>query len=68
MSQGPVTVFVDTQDGKQLDQGKLNLIDNQIIQTTGTISCEPNSPIISICCGRVSSSTRGCSSIHGTTA
>jgi multidrug efflux system membrane fusion protein len=37
MSQGPVTVFVDSQDGKQLDQGKLNLIDNQIVQTTGTI-------------------------------
>src|ERR1700751_554855 len=37
LSQGPVTVFVDSQDGKQLDQGKLNLIDNQIIQTTGTI-------------------------------
>ena len=37
LSQGPVTVVVDSQDGKQLDQGKLNLIDNQIIQTTGSI-------------------------------
>jgi len=37
MSQGPVTVFVDSQDGKQLDQGRLNLVDNQIIQTAGTI-------------------------------
>ena len=25
LSQGPVTVFVDSQDGKQLDQGTLNL-------------------------------------------
>jgi hypothetical protein len=67
LSQGPVTVFVDSQDGKQLDQGKLNLIDNQIIQTTGTIR-QPNFPTASICCGRVSSSTRGCSSIPGITA
>ena len=37
LSQGPVTVLVDSQNGKQLDQGKLDLIDNQIIQTTGTI-------------------------------
>src|ERR1700731_4809321 len=37
LSRGPISVFVDTQGGKQLDQGKLNLIDNQIIQTTGTI-------------------------------
>src|SRR5271169_1872937 len=37
LSQGPITIFVDSQDGKQLDQGTLNLIDNQIIQTTGTI-------------------------------
>jgi membrane fusion protein, multidrug efflux system len=44
MSQGPVTVFVDTQDGKQLDQGKLNLIDNQIIQTTGTIRLRAQFP------------------------
>jgi len=34
LSQGPITAFVDSQDGKQLDQGRLNLIDNQIIQTT----------------------------------
>jgi multidrug efflux system membrane fusion protein len=36
MTQGPLTVFVDNQNGRQLDQGTLNLIDNQIIQTTGT--------------------------------
>ena len=47
LSQGPITVFVDSQDGKQLDQGTLNLIDNQIIQTTGTIRLRaqfPNKP------------------------
>jgi multidrug efflux system membrane fusion protein len=44
LSQGPVTVFVDRQDGKQLDQGKLNLIDNQIIQTTGTIRLRAEFP------------------------
>src|ERR1700735_4261289 len=31
LSQGSITVFVDGQGGKQLDQGTLNLIDNQII-------------------------------------
>ena len=44
MSQGPITVFVDSQDGKQLDQGTLNLIDNQIIQTTGTIRLRAQFP------------------------
>jgi multidrug efflux system membrane fusion protein len=44
MSQGAVTVFVDGQDGKQLDQGTLNLIDNQIIQTTGTIRLRAQFP------------------------
>jgi membrane fusion protein, multidrug efflux system len=44
MSQAPVTVFVDSQDGKQLDQGKLNLVDNQIIQTTGTIRLRAEFP------------------------
>jgi membrane fusion protein, multidrug efflux system len=44
LSQGQVTVFVDGQDGKQLDQGKLNLIDNQIIQTTGTIRLRAEFP------------------------
>lgn len=44
LSQGQVTVFVDSQDGKQLDQGKLNLIDNQIIQTTGTIRLRAEFP------------------------
>jgi len=44
LSQGPITVFVDSQDGKQLDQGTLNLIDNQIIQTTGTIRLRAEFP------------------------
>jgi membrane fusion protein, multidrug efflux system len=44
MSKGPVTVFVDDQNGKQLDQGQLNLIDNQIIQTTGTIRLRAEFP------------------------
>ena len=44
MAQGPLTVFVDSQNGKQLDQGTLNLIDNQIIQTTGTIRLRAEFP------------------------
>ena len=44
LSRGPVTVFVDSQDGKQLDQGTLNLVDNQIIQTTGTIRLRAQFP------------------------
>src|SRR6202051_461537 len=44
LSQGPVTVFVDSQNGKQLDQGKLDLIDNQIVQTTGTIRLRAEFP------------------------
>ena len=38
MAKGPLTVMAYSQDGTMLlDQGKLNLIDNQIVQTTGTI-------------------------------
>ena len=44
LSQGSITVFVDSQGGKQLDQGKLDLIDNQIIQTTGTIRLRAQFP------------------------
>jgi multidrug efflux system membrane fusion protein len=44
MSQGSITVFVDSQDGKQLDRGTLNLIDNQIVQTTGTIRLRAKFP------------------------
>jgi multidrug efflux system membrane fusion protein len=44
MAQGPLTVFVDSQNGRELDQGTLNLIDNQIIQTTGTIRLRAELP------------------------
>jgi membrane fusion protein, multidrug efflux system len=44
MSKGPVTVFVDSQDGKQLAEGRLDLIDNQIIQTTGSIRLRAEFP------------------------
>jgi multidrug efflux system membrane fusion protein len=44
MSQGAVTIFVDNQIGKQLDEGTLNLIDNQIIQTTGSIRLRAQFP------------------------
>ena len=44
LSQGSITVLVDSQGGKQLDQGKLDLIDNQIIQTTGTIRLRAQFP------------------------
>jgi multidrug efflux system membrane fusion protein len=44
MAKGTLTVFVDGQDGKQLDQGKLNLIDNQILQATGTIRLRAEFP------------------------
>jgi membrane fusion protein, multidrug efflux system len=44
MSHGSVTVYVDSQNGKQLDQGELNLVDNQIIQTTGTIRLRAEFP------------------------
>ena len=44
MSKGPLTVYVDSQSGKQLDEGKLNLINNQIIQTTGSIQLRAEFP------------------------
>jgi multidrug efflux system membrane fusion protein len=45
MAKGPLTVLAYSQDDKtQLDQGKLDLIDNQIIQTTGTIRLRASFP------------------------
>lgn len=44
MAQAPLTVFVDDQNGRQLDQGTLNLINNQIVQTTGTIQLRAQFP------------------------
>lgn len=45
MAKGPLTVLAYSQDDKtQLDQGKLDLIDNQIVQTTGTIRLRASFP------------------------
>jgi membrane fusion protein, multidrug efflux system len=45
MDRGPVTVLAYSQDDKtQLDRGQLLLIDNQIIQTTGTIRLRATFP------------------------
>ncbi|MEJ0094008.1 MAG: efflux RND transporter periplasmic adaptor subunit [Methylocella sp.] len=45
MAKGPVKVLAYTQDDKtKLDEGKLLLIDNQIIQTTGTIRLRATFP------------------------
>jgi multidrug efflux system membrane fusion protein len=45
MAKGTLTVLAYSQDDKtQLDQGKLDLIDNQIIQTTGTIRLRASFP------------------------
>jgi membrane fusion protein, multidrug efflux system len=45
MAKGPLTVLAYSQDNKvQLDQGKLDLIDNQIVQTTGTIRLRASFP------------------------
>jgi multidrug efflux system membrane fusion protein len=45
MAKGALTVMAFSQDGTtQLDQGKLDLIDNQIVQTTGTIRLRAEFP------------------------
>jgi multidrug efflux system membrane fusion protein len=45
IAKGPLTVMAYSQDGTMLlDQGKLNLIDNQIVQTTGTIRLRAEFP------------------------
>jgi multidrug efflux system membrane fusion protein len=45
MAKGPLTVLAYSQDDKvQLDEGTLDLIDNQIIQTTGTIRLRASFP------------------------
>ena len=45
MAQGPLTVEAYSQDDKtKLDEGKLDLIDNQIVQTTGTIRLRASFP------------------------
>jgi multidrug efflux system membrane fusion protein len=45
MAKGPLKVLAYSQDDKtELDQGTLELIDNQILQTTGTIRLRANFP------------------------
>jgi multidrug efflux system membrane fusion protein len=45
MAKGTLTVLAYSQDGKtRLDQGTLDLIDNQIVQTTGTIRLRAQFP------------------------
>ncbi len=44
MDKGSLTVLADGQDGRPLDQGTLKLVDNQIIQTTGTIRLRADFP------------------------
>jgi membrane fusion protein, multidrug efflux system len=44
-SKAQLAVFADSQDGKiQLDQGKLTLVDNEILQTTGSIRLKAEFP------------------------
>ena len=45
MAKGPLTVLAYSQDDKiKLDQGKLILVDNEILQTTGTIQLKAKFP------------------------
>jgi multidrug efflux system membrane fusion protein len=45
MAKGTLTALAYSQDDKiQLDQGKLDLVDNQIVQTTGTIRLRASFP------------------------
>jgi membrane fusion protein, multidrug efflux system len=45
MAKGPLTVLAYSQDDKtKLDEGKLDLIDNQIVQTTGTVRLRASFP------------------------
>ncbi len=44
-TKGPLTVLAYSQDGRiQLDQGTLGLVNNQILQTTGSIQLKANFP------------------------
>jgi multidrug efflux system membrane fusion protein len=44
-AKGPLTVLAYSQDGKmQLDQGVLGLVNNEILQTTGSIQLKANFP------------------------
>ena len=64
MAKGPLTVLAYSQDDKiKLDQGTLLLVNNEILQTTGTIQLKAtvSQHRTSAVAGR-SSSTSGCSS------
>ncbi len=47
-------------DTIKLDEGKLDLINNEILQTTGAIQIKAESPTRRIICGRANSSTPAC--------
>ena len=65
----PLTVLAYSQDNTvKLDQGTLVPVNNEILQTTGSIQLKANFPTRRTGFGRASSSMRGCSSIPGTTA
>ena len=45
MAKGPLTVLAYSQDDKiKLDEGKLVLVNNQIVQTTGTVQLKAEFP------------------------
>ena len=62
MAKGPLKVLAYSQDDKtKLDEGKLDLVDNQIVQTTGTIRLRASFPKLNaLSSGRASSSMHGC--------
>ncbi len=65
----PLTVLAYSQDNTiKLDQGTLGLVNNEIVQTTGSIQLKANFPNKSNRLWPGSSSTCGCSLIHGMTA
>ena len=69
MAKGPLTVIAYSQDDKiKLDEGKLGLVNNEILQTTGTVRLKATFPIRRIGFGRASSSMRGCFSTRDRTA
>jgi multidrug efflux system membrane fusion protein len=52
MAKGPLKVLAYSQDDRtELDQGTLELIDNHILQATGTIRLRANFPTPAGCCG-----------------
>jgi hypothetical protein len=65
----PLKVLAYNQDNTmKLDEGELGLVNNEILQTTGSIQLKANFDNKGTSSGRASSSTRGCSSMSGITA